>query len=62
MNTPNISKKKALSMRFNLDTPQKNLMRLKKLSNDDINFILKTVNLSPSSFGFEPWHFVVVQD
>lgn len=34
----------------------------KKLSESDVNFILKTANLSPSSFGFEPWHFVVVQD
>lgn len=34
----------------------------KKLSDDDINFILRTAHLSPSSFGFEPWHFVVVQD
>lgn len=34
----------------------------KKLSEDNINFILQTANLSPSSFGFEPWHFIVVQD
>lgn len=34
----------------------------RKVSDDDINFILKIANLSPSSFGFEPWHFVVVQD
>lgn len=34
----------------------------KKLPNEDINFILRIANLSPSSFGFEPWHFVVVQD
>ena len=35
---------------------------IKKVSDDDINFILKTAQLSPSSFGFEPWHFVVVQN
>jgi nitroreductase len=34
----------------------------KKISEEEINFILDTANLSPSSFGFEPWHFVVVQD
>ena len=34
----------------------------RKLSNEEIEFILTTANLSPSSFGFEPWHFVVVQD
>ena len=34
----------------------------KTISKEDINFILETARLSPSSFGFEPWHFVVVQD
>jgi len=34
----------------------------KKISDEDINFILETARLSPSSFGFEPWHFVVVQN
>lgn len=34
----------------------------KKVSDSDMNFILETGLLSPSSFGFEPWHFVVVQD
>jgi len=34
----------------------------KTISDDDINFILETARLSPSSFGFEPWHFVVVQN
>jgi nitroreductase len=33
-----------------------------KDDNDDIKFILETAHLSPSSFGFEPWHFIVVQD
>lgn len=34
----------------------------KTLTEEEINFILKTAHLSPSSFGFEPWHFIVVQD
>ena len=34
----------------------------KIISDDDIAFILETARLSPSSFGFEPWHFVVVQN
>jgi len=34
----------------------------KKISNDDFRFILETARLSPSSFGTEPWRFVVVQD
>jgi len=33
----------------------------KIISDEDINFVLETARLSPSSFGFEPWHFVVVQ-
>ncbi|MGG3182531.1 NAD(P)H-dependent oxidoreductase [Priestia megaterium] len=34
----------------------------KKISDDDFHFILETGRLSPSSFGFEPWKFVVIQD
>ncbi|MBU2951515.1 NAD(P)H-dependent oxidoreductase [Tamlana agarivorans] len=34
----------------------------KKISDSDMNFILETGLLSPSSFGFEPWHFIVVQN
>lgn len=34
----------------------------KKIINSDMEFILETGLLSPSSFGFEPWHFVVVQN
>ncbi len=36
--------------------------KTKKISEDDFNFILETGRLSPSSFGFEPWKFVVVQN
>lgn len=34
----------------------------KKVSKEDFDFILETARLSPSSFGFEPWHFLIVQD
>lgn len=34
----------------------------KKISDADFRFILETGRLSPSSFGFEPWKFVVVQN
>lgn len=34
----------------------------KIIDKEDIEFILETARLSPSSFGFEPWHFIVVQD
>ncbi|MDG4656443.1 NAD(P)H-dependent oxidoreductase [Ectobacillus antri] len=34
----------------------------KKISEEDFAFILETARLSPSSFGFEPWRFVVIQN
>lgn len=34
----------------------------KKISDEDFEFILETGRLSPSSFGFEPWKFIVVQN
>ncbi|NPA48652.1 MAG: NAD(P)H-dependent oxidoreductase [Thermodesulfobacteria bacterium] len=33
----------------------------KKIPEEDFRFILETARLSPSSFGFEPWYFLVVQ-
>ncbi len=33
-----------------------------KISDEDFDFILETARLSPSSFGFEPWKFLVVQN
>jgi len=32
------------------------------VAEDDFRFILETGRLSPSSFGFEPWRFVVLQN
>ena len=34
----------------------------RKIPEEDFRLILETGRLSPSSFGFEPWRFVVVQD
>lgn len=34
----------------------------KKVSEEDMHFIVETGRLSPSSFGFEPWHFVVIEN
>ena len=34
----------------------------KKISKEDFEFILETARLSPSSFGFEPWKFVIIQN
>jgi len=36
--------------------------KTKKISDDDFKAILEAGRLSPSSFGFEPWKFVIVQD
>lgn len=34
----------------------------KKISHEDFNFIMEAGRLSPSSFGFEPWQFLVFTD
>lgn len=34
----------------------------KTISTEDFEFILEAARLSPSSFGFEPWSFLVVQN
>jgi len=34
----------------------------RQISEDDFAFILETGRLSPSSYGFEPWKFVVLQN
>jgi len=61
MKTPNILKEEIINA-FNFRHATKEFDASKTLTDQDINFILKTANLSPSSFGFEPWHFIVVQD
>ncbi|ULC58201.1 NAD(P)H-dependent oxidoreductase [Flaviramulus sp. BrNp1-15] len=61
MNTPTITKEEVLKA-FKFRHATKEFDATKQLTDDQINFILKTANLSPSSFGFEPWHFVVVQN
>ena len=34
----------------------------KKISDDDFNYILEVGKLSPSSFGFIPWKFLIIQN
>ncbi|TYR78650.1 NAD(P)H-dependent oxidoreductase [Priestia megaterium] len=34
----------------------------RKIAKEEFDFILETARLSPSSFGFEPWKFIVLQD
>ncbi|MBT9189219.1 NAD(P)H-dependent oxidoreductase [Zobellia russellii] len=61
MSTPNIAKEDILNA-FNYRHATKEFDANKTISDADMKFILETAHLSPSSFGFEPWHFVVVQD
>ncbi|WP_103068769.1 NAD(P)H-dependent oxidoreductase [Aquimarina sediminis] len=61
MNTPNIAKEDVLNA-FQYRHATKEFDATKTISDENMTFILKTANLSPSSFGFEPWHFIVVQD
>lgn len=61
MKTPSVSQETIINA-FQYRHATKEFDDTKQLSDQDIRFILKTANLSPSSFGFEPWHFVVVQD
>ncbi|SHF15010.1 Nitroreductase [Seinonella peptonophila] len=34
----------------------------KKINDEDFQYIIETGRLSPSSFGFEPWKFVILQN
>ncbi|MBM1107140.1 NAD(P)H-dependent oxidoreductase [Aurantibacter crassamenti] len=61
MSTPNIAKEDILNA-FNFRHATKEFDATKTISDDDMKFILEAAHLSPSSFGFEPWHFIVVQD
>ena len=47
---------------FNFRHACKIFDKSKIIPKDDFNTILEAARLSPSSFGFEPWRFLVVQD
>lgn len=57
-----MSKKNEILNAYNYRYACKEFNPEKKISDDDFNFILETGRLSPSSFGWEPWKFVVVQN
>jgi len=61
MSRPDFDKKDILKA-FQFRHACKEFDVTKTVSDENINYILQTANLSPSSFGFEPWHFVVVQN
>ena len=61
MNKPNIAKEDIINA-FQFRHATKEFHANKIISDENMEFILETAHLSPSSFGFEPWHFIVVQD
>lgn len=46
---------------FNFRHACKSFDATQKISDEDFDFILEAGRLSPSSFGFEPWKFLVIQ-
>lgn len=56
-----IVKKQEILDAFNFRHATKDYDENKKISERDFNFILEVGRLSPSSFGFELWEFLVVQ-
>lgn len=60
-NKPSISKENILNA-YQFRHACKEFDPTKKISKEDFEFILETARLSPSSFGFEPWRFVVLQN
>jgi nitroreductase len=60
--TDNMSKKQEILDAFQFRHATKAFDPDKKISDDDFNFILETGRLSPSSVGFEPWKFLIVQN
>ncbi len=47
---------------FNFRHACKEFDASRKISDEDFNVILEAARLSPSSFGFEPWKFLVLQN
>lgn len=55
-------KKKEILSAFNYRQAIKEFDKDRKIPKEDFEFILETGRLSPSSFGWEPWKFLVVQN
>ncbi|RDU59419.1 NAD(P)H-dependent oxidoreductase [Helicobacter sp. MIT 14-3879] len=53
---------KAIIEAFNLRYACKRFDTNKIISDEDLHTILECARLSPSSFGFEPWKFIVLQN
>lgn len=61
MTTSNEKKQEILDA-FHFRHATKSFDSSKKISDSDFEFILETGRLSPSSVGYEPWKFLVVQN
>lgn len=61
-NQENENIKRQVLKAFNYRFACKEFDNTKKISDEDFNYILETARLSPSSFGFEPWKFLIVQN
>lgn len=55
-------KKEEILKAYKFREATKEFIEDKKISDEDFEFILETGRLSPSSFGWEPWKFLVVQN
>ncbi|MDQ0226019.1 NAD(P)H-dependent oxidoreductase [Metabacillus niabensis] len=58
----NEKKKREILEAFQFRHATKTFDPTKKISDEDFQFILEAGRLSPSSVGYEPWKFVVVQN
>lgn len=56
------TKKQEILDAFNFRHATKVFDPTKKISKEDFSFILETGRLSPSSVGYEPWKFLIVQN
>ncbi|RAS77147.1 NAD(P)H-dependent oxidoreductase [Priestia endophytica] len=58
----NTNKKQEILKAFAFRHATKEFDPTKKISDEDFQFILETGRLSPSSVGYEPWKFLVVEN
>ncbi|WP_257293912.1 NAD(P)H-dependent oxidoreductase [Endozoicomonas sp. YOMI1] len=58
----NTALRKQILDAFNFRHACKSFDTSRKIPDEDFNFILEAGRLSPSSFGFEPWKFLVIQN
>ncbi|MWC31321.1 NAD(P)H-dependent oxidoreductase [Paenibacillus sp. MMS18-CY102] len=61
MSTVSVSKADILSA-YQFRHATKSFDPARQISDEDFGFILETGRLSPSSYGFEPWQFLVIQN